>query len=135
SLPPYYQGQQILLLSQEKDWDSSARQAVIQAAGHTSEHARQAAFTALASRALEADDYGVLEGYLRRKPADLRQGVVNLLLEQPDAAALDSADRLLGARNVPQRLAGLEMLRQLADADRCVEAVRERAGEYARQQK
>ncbi len=79
SLPPYYQGQQILLLSQEKDWDSSARQAVIQAAGHTSEHARQAAFTALASRALEADDYGVLEGYLRRKPADLRQGVVNLL--------------------------------------------------------
>ncbi len=36
---------------------------------------------------------------------------------------------------MPQRLAGLEMLRQLADADRCLEAVRERAAEYARQQK
>jgi hypothetical protein len=46
--------------------------------------------------------------------------VLELLLNQPDAAALESSRRLLASKSEPQNLGGLELLRLLKDSARAV---------------
>ncbi|MEM9803882.1 MAG: DUF5724 domain-containing protein, partial [Cyanobacteria bacterium P01_D01_bin.56] len=59
-----------------------------------------------------------LEALMTRKAADLRRGVISLLLKQDDTDAVASAQRLLAASKTLQRLAGLELLDQLQQSDR-----------------
>jgi hypothetical protein len=53
---------------------------------------------ALAKWKIVADEAAQLEALLTRKGAPLRRGVLDLLRRQPDAAVLESAERLLAAR-------------------------------------
>jgi hypothetical protein len=56
--------------------------------------------------------------------------VLSLLLGQKDAAALASAERLLTSNDQHQRLAGLEMLRELVTAKRQAVKCRARAEQF-----
>ncbi len=118
-------------LAEQKKWDKLTHDALVSLAGDTSPDARQAAITALAKKPLRDEDLPRLEAMLTRKASDLRRGVIGLLLVQDDDGALASADRLLESGKAPQRLAGLEMLRQLAEDDRARDACRQRAAAYA----
>ena len=73
---------------------------------------------------IAADDLGALEPLLTRKASDLRRGVLGLILSLDDAGALASAERLVSSKNASQRLAGLDLLIQLKDANRGGEKVR-----------
>jgi hypothetical protein len=65
-----------------------------------------------------------IEGLLTRKSADLRRSVLELLLKQEDTAALGSAARLIASRQAPQRVAGLDLLGQMAAKNRSAENCR-----------
>ena len=71
---------------------------------------------------MEEGEIVLLESYLTRKTGDLRRGVFTVLQKQSDERALASADRLLAAKDASQRLAGLELLRLLADSKRSAPA-------------
>ncbi len=91
---------------------------------------RQAALAGLEKCELDDADAPGLEVLLTRTNGDLRRGIIGLLLRLPDHHALASADRLLSAGSAPQRLAGLELLRQLTDSQRCVTEARARVATY-----
>ncbi len=120
------------LLAQQKTWDRLTRDSLIDLAGGSVSDIRAASYGALAQRPLERDEPQRLEGYLSRKANDLRLGVIGLLLKQDDSDALASAGRLLTAKNAHQRLAGLELLRQLAESGRQTMGCQERAESYRR---
>jgi len=106
------------LLAQMPRQDAEVRVVLLSLVGDRSAWVRKEALTVLEKhRPSEAEAVG-LEGLLTRKPGDLRRGVLSMLLNQNDAAALASAERLLGASTARQRLAGLELLRQMAEARR-----------------
>lgn len=88
----------------------------------------QAALSALSRVGIVPEDAPRLEGIARWLPEDLQPVMAQLLLSLEDEAAMDSAVRLLHARNRDQRYLGLSMLRQLAQADRhragCIELAR-----------
>ena len=71
-----------------------------------------------------------LESHLTRTSGDLRRGVLQVLLKQSDADAVQSAGRLAAAKHAGQRLAGLELLHLLADAQRSVPECRGHADAY-----
>lgn len=118
-------------LAEQKKWDALSRDTLVQLAGDASADVRGAALTALGAKGkLEPDEILRLEGYLSRKASDLRQGVVGVLLKQSDALALASAERLLGSKDGQQRLAGLELLRQLTLGKRGREKCQARAAQF-----
>jgi hypothetical protein len=80
---------------------------------------------------LRADEVERLIELLARKPGDLRGAALRRLRALPDADLLAAADRLLADAGEPRRLAGLELLRDAAEAGRCVPEVRARAEAYA----
>jgi hypothetical protein len=122
-------------LASLKAWDAAARRAALAMAGDASAQVRETVLGALQRTRIAKGEAVLLESYLIRKAADLRRGVVTLLLSQADTAVLASADRLLQAGPAQQRLAGLELLRQLAEKDRQADACRERARAYLAQRR
>jgi hypothetical protein len=90
---------------------------------------RKAVLPELKKEPLAADDARRLEDLLRRRSPSLRQVAAELLASQPDDAALESCDQLL-AGTLPQRLAGLELLRRLVEAGRRLADCRARAAAY-----
>lgn len=117
-------------LAEQKKWDALTRSSLLELAGHTSADVRTAAQHALWKQPLTTAEREVLEGYLTRNVADLRTGVVGLLLRGQDQAALESSSRLLARGDRNQRLAGLELLRQLAEGDRSRAKCQTAATEY-----
>jgi Family of unknown function (DUF5724)/Domain of unknown function (DUF4132) len=109
---------------------SEARDAFLDWIGDKTGQVRDAALAGLAKCEVKAADAPRLENLLTRTAGDLRRGVLGLLLKLSDADALASADRLMAAGAAPQRLAGLELLRQLTDSKRCLAEARERAAAY-----
>lgn len=91
---------------------------------------RGAAFRGLEKGRVTPDEAQRLEPLLARKSDDLRRGVSTLLVNQADDDTLASADRLLGASKAEPRQAGLELLRQLAEAGRRAPDCRARAAAY-----
>ncbi|MBI5831248.1 MAG: DUF4132 domain-containing protein [Armatimonadetes bacterium] len=91
--------------------------------GDASADVRSKALDKLKGARIEPSEAQQIEALLTRKATDLRRACLQLLLNQADAAALASAERLTGAKDALQRLAGLELLRELAtaqrEADRC----------------
>lgn len=118
------------LLTKARGKDPEIRQTLFALAGDTSETVREAALTALAKLTVSSSEAQGLEGLLTRQSADLRRGVLSLLLNQPDEAALASADRLTARSNAQQRLAGLEILQQLWEKSRSGDECRARAAAY-----
>ncbi len=108
----------VRLLAQQKKWDKLTRETLFSLTGHASQNVRQAAFESLIQQVPTGDEAVALEGLMTRKASDLRQSGIKLLLKQEDSAALATADRLTGSRDAPQRLAGLEILRHLSEANR-----------------
>ena len=111
--------------------DPAARDVLFQLAGDASASVREAAVKALKRCTIAPTEAERLEGYLSRKAGDLRRAVLTLLLSQPDADALASADRLTATKSALPREAGLELLRELATANRSADAARGRARAYA----
>src|SRR6185295_11228529 len=118
------------LLAKQKEWDAATRDTLFALVGDASRQVREAALEGLARCRITPGEAVAMEKLLDRKSGDLRRGVLTLLSLQPDNDALVSADRLLAARSQPQRLAGLELLRQLVEGKRAVELARARAGHY-----
>lgn len=117
-LHSWHQQRVIQILAEQKKWDQLTRSAMIELAGHTSVDVRKAAFVALEKQKLNDDELAILESYLSRTTADLRVGAVAQLMRQTDSKAFESARRLIESKHAKMRLAGLELLRQLAEADR-----------------
>ncbi len=105
-------------LAAQKKWDGVTRDAIFVLVGDASPDVRESALDALNKAKIKAADAKRLEPLLTRTAVDLRKGVVSLLISLPDKATLASAGRLLASKNQHQRLAGLEILRQLAAAER-----------------
>lgn len=116
-------------------WDAATRQAVLDLAGDPSSGVRSAALEALAKTpraALTPSERQQLESYLERKASDLRRGVLDLLRQQPDEAAIASCERLLARKDGAARLAGLELLRLLVGENRRPADCRQMAEAYSR---
>ncbi len=117
-------------LAQQKKWDALTRTALLELAGHNSSDVREAVQQALEKQTLRTEELEVLEGYLTRSGADLRNGVIGLLLKSEDRAAMESSARLLTKSDRNQRLAGLELLRQMSEANRSRKQCQTSAAEY-----
>lgn len=134
-LDSWQQASLVEALAAQKKWDKLTRSTLLELAGHASPDVRKAVFNSLAKQKLNEAECIALEGYLNRTAADLRNGVVSLLRGQDDRAALASAKRLLQAKEGPRRLAGLELLRQLATENRSRKSCQTLAVEYQSTQK
>lgn len=129
-LESWHQFAVVRLLAAQKKWDSLTRSTLLELVGHSSSDIRKVACESLAKQTLQGPELLTLEDYLTRTTADLRIGVVGLLLNSEDGLALASADRLLAKGDRNQRLAGLELLRQMAEANRNRTICRHKAAEY-----
>jgi hypothetical protein len=118
------------LLAAQKQWDAATRDTLFALVGDPSKQVREAALLGLAKCSITASEAVAMEKLLDRKSGDLRRGVLTLLSLQADAEALASAERLLISKSQPQRLAGLELLRELVEEKRSVESARARAEQY-----
>jgi hypothetical protein len=118
------------LFAQQKKWDAKTRATLLELVGDAGAGTRQRAIEALANCKIEEYEAQDLEALLTRKAQDLRRGVLSLLLRQKDDAALVSAERLLTSNDQGQRLAGLEMLGEMATAKRQRDKCRARADEF-----
>jgi hypothetical protein len=129
-IKPRHRSQVVRLLAEQKKWDRATRETLLDVVGDGSIDVRTAAFEALEKASLQPGEPARLERYLTRKSSDLRRGALGLLLKQNDDAALASADRFMGSADTNQRLAGLELLRQLAGSNRQRTSCRRRGEAY-----
>ncbi len=118
------------LLAALPEWDVEVRTVLLGMLRDRSSWVRDRALALIAARPLREEDVRRLEDLLTRKGGDSRRGVLSLLLSQDDETAVASARRLLSARHDLQRLAGLDLLGQLARAGRAVEQGRDLARGY-----
>ncbi|HEX9116192.1 MAG TPA: DUF5724 domain-containing protein, partial [Anaerolineae bacterium] len=123
--------QAVRLFVTQKPQGPGTRRALITLAGDGFSYVRQEATRALAESRILPAEAPDLEGLLTRKPADLRASVLGLLLGQPDQAALASGQRLLARRDARQRMAGLDLLRQMVEHRRLATECREVARAYS----
>lgn len=115
---------------EEEKFDDAAREMLFTLVPITDSWVREKILTALKKCSISESDALRLEGFLTRKNADLRRAVLTLLKKQKTPAVLVSADRLLQSKNPNQRLAGLELLRQMVESKRAVAECRQRAEQY-----
>jgi hypothetical protein len=122
------------LLASVKPIDSEIRQTLLNLTGDSSSYVRQQVMTVLNKCQIESDEATYLIGLLTRKSSDLRQGILGLLIKQPDLSAIDSAQKLLAAKDVLQRQAGLELLAELVKVDRSADDCQASAQSYQTKQ-
>jgi hypothetical protein len=106
------------------------RELLLENANAQHEYVRQTAVEALKKLALTNDEVVRIEGYLVRKAERLRLSLFAILMSQPDDAVLATIDRLLQAGEANQRLAGIELGRQLQVARRQRDAIHARMVAY-----
>jgi hypothetical protein len=129
-MEPWHRSHIIDLLIKAAPDERETRDLLLKLAADPSPTVRTTAMKGLAKLRLDSDEATRLESLLSRKSEDLRQGVLTLLLNQADAQSIASADRLLAATRPEPRRAGLELLRRLAEANRCAGDCRSRAAAY-----
>jgi hypothetical protein len=137
-MEPYGRARVLELLAKKadkKELDEESRAAILDMAGDASETVRSPAFNVIKKLDLTEPEVEKLEKLLTRKAADLRKNVVTVLSKREPAARLASADRLLAARNAPQRQAGLEILQQAAKNKEVGDEARARAVAFRAQAK
>ena len=109
--------------------DARHRDTLLSLLGDPSPDVRGAAIERCAELTLGDDEALALEPLLRRKPGDLRRGVLALIAGRGDAWTAAAAERLVTSKDAQQRLAGVELLRRLAGAEGPeAAAARERLG-------
>lgn len=128
----YERGEALGKLAEPEKIEPPTRNAFLAWIGDNTRTVRDAALRGLEKCDVASSDAPKLEDLLTRSASDLRRGVLGVLLRQCDADALASADRLLAAGSAPQRLAGLELLCRLTDAQRCLAEARQRAAAYCK---
>jgi hypothetical protein len=119
------------VLAAQDRWDEITRETIVELAGDASAAVRSVALAALAKVPLKSDQVLQLESLLSRKSGDLRRGMATILLAQNDGEALASADRLAASTDGQKRLAGLELLRQMAEANRQRTSCQRKANVFA----
>jgi len=120
----------IWLVGQVQPLDAPARQALLGLAADRNRRVQEEALAMLARDGVPEADFIHLEGCLSAGAGSARLGLIQFLLGRPDEQVLASARRLLEARSAQQRLAGLELLRQLVGGNRCVAAARQIARRF-----
>lgn len=135
SLDSYRRSRVIELLGKTKPMTPAARKAILDGLGDSSAEVRREATAAIASITITPAEAQEMESLLSRKAADLRTGVVTVLLSQSDDDALASADRLLASKDALTRSGGIELLRRMRDAERSEKICRDRATAYRDQSK
>lgn len=110
--------------------DAEVRDTLFSLVGDRSRWVRKQALKALANHKATPEEATQLESLLTRKAADLRRGTLSILANQKDKDALASAKRLLETSNVQQRLAGLDLLRQMIEAERTTDQCQALASRY-----
>ncbi|KAM3116375.1 DUF5724 domain-containing protein [Phormidesmis sp. 146-33] len=118
------------LLSEVKPWDSEIRAALFDLVGDASSYVREQVIRLLQACTIVPSESTQLEHLLTRQASDLRRGILGLLLSQSDEAAIASAERLLTAKQAPQRQAGLELLRELVQRNRLLDRAQSLATDY-----
>jgi HEAT repeat protein len=120
-------------LANLKPWDAEIRSTLFGLVGDSSQWVRESVIKILQGCQVTPEEILHLEKLLTRKASDLRRGILGLLLNQPDAEAIAAGQRLLQAKQAPQRQAGLELLRELVQRKRLVENCRSLAQDYQTQ--
>lgn len=100
---PSNERQKKLLISYIADKENSAREAACQIADTIT---------------FSADDYEILEGFLKYKNGNIRRNVLKLLEKQPDELLLSSVKRLLSSPVEEIRDGGLSLVIQAKKSDR-----------------
>jgi hypothetical protein len=134
-LDPWARASVVTLLAAGEQWDGEVRQTIFKLAGDSSASVREHALAMIGAHPLEPKQVPQLEHLLTRKAADLRRGVLTLLLKQNDAGALASAARLLASSGAESKQAGLELLEQLSAAGRSPVVCRATADLYRSRRK
>ncbi|MDX1436057.1 MAG: DUF5724 domain-containing protein [Anaerolineales bacterium] len=117
------------LLAKDSQKDPEVRGLLLENLSDRSRYVRECVLEALgkhvAARPLQPGEIGALESLLLRRSADLRRGVLKLLLTQEDSGVAGSVERLLASAKQEQRLAGLDLLSQMQDAGRSSQRTRD----------
>ena len=121
-------------MAASKKWDTQTRDTLFAMVGDSSSVVREAALKGIAKCKANEEEVLGFEKLLTRKSADLRRGILALLLKQTDPQTLASAQRLTGGQQM-QRAAGLELLRLMVEAERSVDRCQELAQAYREKQK
>jgi hypothetical protein len=132
TMAPEQRAEIAMRVGTEGTHDARLRPVVLSLVGDPAVRVRELALASLTKLKPREDEITQLEKLLTRKAGDLRRGVINLLVARPDGDALGSADRLMNAGSAEERLAGLEILRQLSEAGRVADEARQRAQAYRR---
>lgn len=111
--------------------DETRRAALIDLLGDTSAAVRERAIKVCSRLELRDEEALELEDLLRRKPGDLRRGVLELITARGAGWALGAAERLLSSEHPQQRLGGVDLLRRLTD-DEDFEVAQRARSELAR---
>jgi hypothetical protein len=113
------------LLAAVKPWDAEIRNALFGLVSDASSWLRQEVIGHLMACEIDSSESAYLVTLLTRKASDLRRGILNLLLKQTDTLAIEAATSLIGAKDVLQRQAGLELLAELVKQNRLVDRARQ----------
>lgn len=100
-----------------------------------SSYIRDTAMLALSEAELNKEEIQVFEDLLSRKSASFRQFAIGLIQKRPSQEILESAERLIIAKNVEQRLAGLDLLNGLLNEDLHEERIKALAETYTERSK
>lgn len=119
-----------MILANPKKIDAEIRAALFVLVGDISFAVRAEVIKAIKTLEVTEPEWIHIEKLLTRKASDLRRDMLSLLLGREDSSALTSAKRLLAAREAGRRLAGLEMLREMAKANRAPDRCRAIAMQY-----
>ncbi len=122
-------------LNGEKEITPAIREFIFVALTDRSDWVRSSAFAALEKIKLTAEEAVQAEAMLSRKSADLRKGVLKLLIKQEEKAVLASTKRLLESKKLDQRLGGLDLLHQLFKNKVQLERVQALANAYQERKK
>ena len=105
------------------------RKTVLEGIADKESYTRRASYEIVSGLKLSADEYRLLEEYLRFKNSDIRKNVMQLLMRQDNEALTSCISRLLESSKEDARVGGLDMLLQIkADAKRndIIDALSER---------
>lgn len=90
--------------------DSFHKKALLEACGDRSEFVRNKAFELVNHFILEAEDYQIIEDFLRLKSGHLRKKAIHLLLKQDNQSLVLCMKRLFQSKDENKRLAAMDML-------------------------
>ena len=114
ALGPWDRGRLVDLIAKGAP-DGPRRAALLDALSDASPDVRSHAIAAMGKLRLDDVEALALEPLLKRKPGDLRRGVLDLIAGRGDAWALQAAGRLLAGSD-QQRLGGVDLLRRITAA-------------------